>query len=276
MTMAEYVVTAGRLNFRSSADSSIADNIIATLSRGHVLHGEETPPGGGWLSVSAQLPDGRDEVDGFVSARYAVATADPVAAAPPPVGAGLPPVALPPSTVIALDDLRNLAPTGKDAFLSPLAANCSAVRAHYGLDNSTLHLCHFLAQLAHESAGFRTMREYWGPTRAQKGYEGRADLGNLQPGDGKRFMGRGYIQITGRANYATYGGLLGLALTANPVLAEDPLTALNIACLYWKKRGIDDPAGRNDLAEVTRRINGGQTGFAERRALLLKARTIWP
>lgn len=274
--MTEYVVTAGKLNFRSSASSADRGNIITTLGRGHLLHGAETPPGGGWLGVSTLLPGGPDEVDGFVSAQFAVESADPVAAPPPPVVAGLPAIATAQSVTISTEQLRRLAPTGKDQFLTPLAQSCTEVRDHYGLDNSALHLCHFLAQLAHESAGFRTLREFWGPTKAQRGYEGRRDLGNIQMGDGKRFMGRGYIQVTGRANYATYGGLLGLALTANPVLAEDPLTALNIACLYWKKRGIDEPAGRNDLKEVTRKINGGQNGFAERRALFLKARTIWP
>ena len=160
--------------------------------------------------------------------------------------------------------------------MEPLVQNCVAVREHYGLAVTPLHMCHFLAQLAHECAGFRTMREYWGPTTAQKRYEGRADLGNLQPGDGKRFMGRGYIQITGRANYGTYGSKLGLALTASPALAEDPVTALNIACIYWKKRNIDSPAGTNDIGEVTRRINGGTNGLADRTALFRKARKLWP
>lgn len=274
--MTEYVVTAGKLNFRSSASSLDRSNIIATLLRGHLLQGDETPAGGGWLGVTTRLPAGPGEVDGFVSAQYAVATTDPSVVPPPPVGAGVPPVAGTDTVTITLEQLRKLAPTGKDLFLTPLALSCIDVRAHYGLDNSALTICHFLAQLAHEAAGFRTLREYWGPTSAQRRYEGRADLGNTHAGDGKRFMGRGYIQVTGRANYTTYGGLLGLALTANPMLAEDPLTALNIACLYWKKRGIDGPAGQNDLKEVTRRINGGQTGYAERRALFLKARTIWP
>ena len=271
--MTEYVVSAGKLNFRSSASSADRGNIIATLRRGHLLQGEETPPGGDWLGVSTVLPGARDEVDGFVSAQYAVESADPVAA---PVIAGVPGDAAAHGLILTLEQLRKLAPTGKEQFLGPLVASCLDVRAHYGLNNSALHICHFLAQLAHESAGFRTLREYWGPTPAQRRYEGRSDLGNTQTGDGKRFMGRGYIQVTGRANYATYGGMLGLPLTANPVLAEDPLTALNVACLYWKKRGIDDPAGQNDLKEVTRRINGGQTGFAERRALFLKARQLWP
>ena len=119
------------------------------------------------------------------------------------------------------------------------------------------------------------MREFWGPTRAQLGYEGRKDLGNTQAGDGKRFMGRGYLQITGRANYGRYGQLIGQPLTTMPQLAEDPIQALSIACLYWKSRDIDRPVANNDIAEVTRRINGGHNGLAERTALFRKAMQIW-
>lgn len=71
-------------------------------------------------------------------------------------------------------------------------------------------------------------REIWGPTPAQQRYEGRADLGNTQPGDGKRFMGRGYVQITGRANYAKASKLIGKDMVTNPDLALDPKSAAKI------------------------------------------------
>src|SRR4051812_35649614 len=61
----------------------------------------------------------------------------------------------------------------------------------------------FLAQVSHESGRFQWVRELWGPTPAQTRYEGRADLGNLRPGDGRRYLGRGPIQVTGRSNYAS-------------------------------------------------------------------------
>ena len=88
--------------------------------------------------------------------------------------------------------------------------------------NTTPRITAFLAQLAHESGEFRYVRELWGPTPAQKGYEGRKDLGNTVPGDGLRFLGRGLIQITGRTNYGICGRALGLDLIAHPELLEQP------------------------------------------------------
>lgn len=259
--MTQYIVSAGRLNFRSSP--VIANNIIATLERGHIIEGN-TSPVDSWLEVTTIIPTLVGDTKGFVSAQYVVSTqGDQSAAAATDIAQ------------VTTAQLRQLTPSGSELFMAPLASNCIGARQNLGLAVTPLHICQFLAQLAHESAGFRTMREYWGPTSAQLNYEGRSDLGNVQLGDGRRFMGRGYLQITGRANYASYGTLTGQPLTTIPELAEAPLVALNIACLYWKSRKIDDPAGKNDIAEVTRRINGGHNGLSERMALLRKAMQIW-
>lgn len=80
----------------------------------------------------------------------------------------------------------------------------------------------------HESGRFQYMREIWGPTPAQKRYEGRKDLGNTVAGDGKKFMGRGFVQITGRRNYTDWGRRLGLDLLKEPNLAEKPEIAARI------------------------------------------------
>jgi putative chitinase len=131
---------------------------------------------------------------------------------------------------------------------------------------------HFLAQLAHESAGFRTTTEY----ASGKAYEGRKDLGNTQKGDGVRYKGRGLIQITGRSNYSTMSKALGVDFVKEPELAaEFPYAALT-AALYWKNHNINKYADRDDIRGVTKVINGGNNGLADRMAYLVKAKKYVP
>lgn len=85
-----------------------------------------------------------------------------------------------------------------------------------------------LSTAHHETGQYKYMREIWGPTPAQKRYEGRADLGNVQKGDGRKFMGRGFVQITGRRNYADWSKRLGVDLLKEPQLAEQPAIAARI------------------------------------------------
>jgi putative chitinase len=126
----------------------------------------------------------------------------------------------------------------------------------------------FLGQLAHESGEFRFMEEIWGPTAQQKRYEPPSDLatrlGNTQPGDGKRYKGRGPIQITGRANYKRYGDLLGLNLVTQPELVATPGVGLSAAGMFWRTNGLNALAELGDYREITRRINGGFNGWEER------------
>lgn len=97
-----------------------------------------------------------------------------------------------------------------------------AAWARYGdkLGYSDLRLAYVLATAYHETGRFKWLREIWGPTPAQKRYEGRADLGNTVKGDGKRFMGRGLVHITGRRNYADWSKRLGVDLLSHPERAE--------------------------------------------------------
>ena len=118
----------------------------------------------------------------------------------------------------------------------------------------------FLAQMAHESGNFRYDEEI----ASGQAYEGRADLGNTQPGDGVRYKGRGYIQLTGRANYRDYGNRLGVDLENNPDLAKDPNIAADIAIAYWKERVDRNAARAGDVRTVTKNINGGLNGLADR------------
>lgn len=127
----------------------------------------------------------------------------------------------------------------------------------------------FLAQIGHESGGFIYTRELWGPTPAQAGYEGRADLGNTEPGDGIRYKGRGLIQVTGRANYRACGLALDLPLLDAPELLEKPMPATRSAGWFWQAHGLDEIS---DFERMTRRINGGTNGLADRYAYLGRAR----
>lgn len=129
----------------------------------------------------------------------------------------------------------------------------------------------FIAQIGHESGQLRYVREIWGPTSAQRGYEGREDLGNTVPGDGRKYCGRGLIQITGRANYAKCGEALSLDLISFPELLELPQHAAMSAAWFWKQNGLNDLADRDQFNTITRRINGGLNGLADRLALWKKA-----
>lgn len=135
----------------------------------------------------------------------------------------------------------------------------------------TLRVAAFIAQVGHESGQLRYVREIWGPTAQQLGYEGRADLGNTVKGDGSKFRGRGLIQITGRANYAACGEALGLDLISKPELLELPQWAAASAAWFWKSNGLNTLADNGEFVKITRRINGGLTGQAERQALYDRA-----
>ena len=146
----------------------------------------------------------------------------------------------------------------------------------FGID-TTLRKSHFLAQVAHESGAGRWLEEIWGPTPAQRRYEGRKDLGNTEPGDGRRFAGRGYIQLTGRSNYAEFSrDLFGdaRALTHPHMVAKLPYAAWT-AGWYWHKRGINALADRDSLELVTRRVNGGLNGLADRARYLHMAKRLF-
>jgi putative chitinase len=132
----------------------------------------------------------------------------------------------------------------------------------------------FIAQIGHESGQLRYVREIWGPTAAQRGYEGREDLGNTVPGDGRKYCGRGLVQITGRANYAKCGEALGLDLINHPELLELPQHAAMSAAWFWKQKGLNDLADRDDFNTITRRINGGLNGLQDRLEIWKKAREV--
>lgn len=139
----------------------------------------------------------------------------------------------------------------------------------YNIDNPK-RLAAFLAQIGHETQRLRYVREIWGPTPTQERYEGRSDLGNSQPGDGKRFMGRGLIQVTGRFNYRSVAAALRLVnakcpdFERQPEALEMPEWAALSAAWYWHSRNLSKLADAGDFELITRRINGGLNGQADR------------
>jgi len=118
----------------------------------------------------------------------------------------------------------------------------------------------FLAQLGHESGSLHYMQEI----ASGAAYEGRRDLGNTQPGDGRRYKGRGPIQLTGRANYAAAGRALGIDLINHPELAATPAVGFRTSAWFWKTHGLNQLADAGNFHEITHRINGGQNGAADR------------
>lgn len=140
--------------------------------------------------------------------------------------------------------------------------------AEYGIMESALRLAHFLAQLIHESGSFRYMEEI----ASGQAYEGRKDLGNVQPGDGKLFKGRGPLQITGRANYRRYGKKIGIDLERHPEIAALPSIGLHLALEYWKANGLNTLADADNVLGITKLINGGTNGLADRKAHLAKVK----
>ena len=154
-----------------------------------------------------------------------------------------------------------------ERFAAPLTDACRM----YAIDTPA-RLAAFFAQIGHESGALRHTVEIWGPTDAQKRYEGRADLGNLQPGDGFRFRGRGLIQTTGRANYRTLTQRLRTRgvdcpdFEVDPDELQAPWWAALSAADYWDMRGLNALADAGDFAQITRRINGGLNGQADRLA----------
>lgn len=136
---------------------------------------------------------------------------------------------------------------------------------------SPLRIAAFIAQIGHESCQLFYVREIWGPTKAQLGYEGRADLGNTCRGDGKWFMGRGFIQITGRANYTQLAADLGIDCVNHPELLEQPQYAAMSAGWFWDQKGLNALADQKQFITITKRINGGTNGLEDRQLLYNRA-----
>lgn len=157
------------------------------------------------------------------------------------------------------DELRQIMPNCAAAKRADYLPFLQQAMAEFEI-TSYLRETAFLAQLAHESAELRYMEEI----ASGAAYEGRKDLGNTQPGDGKRYKGRGPIQLTGRANYQKYGQLLGLDLVNNPTIAATKEVGFRVAGQFWKLNGLNELADQQQFKSITKRINGGYNGLDDR------------
>lgn len=187
-------------------------------------------------------------------------------------------------TAYDLGDIMPYAPRAKVALYHPLLI---AAMERFEIDTAQ-RAAPFLANVAHESGSLRYVREI----ASGEAYEGRADLGNTEPGDGKRFPGRGLIQITGRRNYYLCGVALGVDLVSDPVLLETPKLASKSAAWFWAEgagqnlsrralaHGIREGCNLNELADIddfegiTLAINGGTNGLRDRIAYWERAKAV--
>lgn len=162
------------------------------------------------------------------------------------------------------------------------AALLTEVGLVYQMDTAK-RMAAFLAQLGHESGRLVHMRELWGPTPAQRRYEPPSDkateLGNTQPGDGRRFSGHGPIQITGRGNHARMRDRLRARFPElrvpdfekEPLALTVPMWGCYAAGEFWDSRGLNALADIGNQLAICKRVNGGRNGYAERVSLYSSA-----
>lgn len=173
-----------------------------------------------------------------------------------------------PTPELPADFLRKVAipvsgPKGKNQSLiiATISPTLTETLIKFGID-SDYRAAYWAGQVCHESDQFCTTEEY----ASGADYEWRRDLGNRIAGDGRRFKGRGLIQLTGRANYEKYGPMIGVDLIKDPERAGEPVNALALACLFWRDHGLSELADQEDIEAITRKINGGLNGLADRQA----------
>lgn len=127
----------------------------------------------------------------------------------------------------------------------------------------------FLAQVAHESHELKFLEETLSNLEA---YENRADLGNIKPGDGKRYKGRGPLMLTGRTNYRIAGQALKLDLENKPETMLQADVGFRVAAWYWKTQGMNELADRSDFRGITKRMHGNYKGIEARQKFYTKAK----
>lgn len=178
---------------------------------------------------------------------------------PAPAPAAPAPAPMPAPASVTLDELVNIVPQVAPDRLSQYVAPLNEALAKAAID-TPLRKAAFIAQLVVESDSFRTFEEY----ASGRAYEGRSDLGNVAPGDGERFKGRGAIQVTGRHNYESVSQYLGIDFIAHPELMATPENAFETAAWYWQSRNLNSVSDSGSIESVSRIVNGGTHGLPQR------------
>lgn len=173
---------------------------------------------------------------------------------------------------LTIDQVKKIGVSVGTKRLQELLPHLNAALKEFKID-TPLRIAAFMAQVLHESGGFL----YFEEIASGQAYEGRKDLGNTQVGDGKRYKGRGPVQISGRANYSKYGKILNLPLEDQPTLAALPEHGFRIAAAYWNENNLSSLADKNNLAEfhkITKKINGGFNGKEDRLQRYIRAKKV--
>jgi len=170
---------------------------------------------------------------------------------------------------ITVQQLKGICPLQGSARLSLFVQSLNDVLPVYNIDFAK-RLQHFIAQAAHETGSFNYLNEI----ASGKAYEGRKDLGNIIPGDGVKFKGRGIFQITGRSNYEQVSlHLFGdKRLLETPALLAIPENAIRSAAYFWQSHKLNEFADIDDILSITKKINGGTNGLQDRLAYLQRAK----
>lgn len=155
--------------------------------------------------------------------------------------------------------LKQCIPTASNANIKRFLEPINKTLVKYDI-NTVKRISAFLAQITHESGSLHYVKEI----ASGKAYEGRKDLGNIIPGDGVKYKGRGIIQITGRDNYMSLSKDFKVDFITKPELLEQPTNAVMSAGWFWDKNKLNLLADVGKFETITRRINGGLNGYKER------------
>lgn len=163
-------------------------------------------------------------------------------------------------------ELITLFGRSKEREIFEIVRTMNPLLGQYGFD-TLRRLRYFWAQVGHESGGLTYTKEI----ASGKAYEGRKDLGNVIKGDGMRYKGRGYLQVTGRKNYTALQKDTGIPCVEHPEILEQPKYAILSALWYWRKNNLHIYADKDAFTALSKRINGGTNGLADRMRWLGKA-----